>query len=213
MIDPTEVQGYIDRDVAVSFRHNIAYERRQRLFDLLIATAAMIVTAPIVAVAALAIWLEDRNSPLFTQKRVGQYGRLFRIYKLRTMRANVCGDAVSPQSGADSRITRLGKFLRKTSIDELPQLLNVFLGDMALVGPRPEMPFIVQRYERWQHCRHLRKPGITGLWQISVRKNIPMHKPEATKIDLEYVRTASTETDGKIFVETFSALLNNRGAY
>jgi lipopolysaccharide/colanic/teichoic acid biosynthesis glycosyltransferase len=103
--------------------------------------------------------------------------------------------------------------LRKTSIDELPQLFNVVLGDMAIVGPRPEMPFVVQRYERWQHCRHLRKPGITGLWQISVRKQIPMHKPEATKIDLEYVRTASTETDRKILFGTIAALLSSRGAY
>jgi lipopolysaccharide/colanic/teichoic acid biosynthesis glycosyltransferase len=213
MNSSSDVARYIEREVAVAFRENRGYRRRQRLFDLIIATGALIVTAPIIALAAFAIWCEDRESPFFAQKRVGQYGRLFTIYKLRTMRANACGDAIAPQSGTDARITRLGRFLRKTSIDELPQLFNVVLGDMAIVGPRPEMPFVVQRYERWQHCRHLRKPGITGLWQISVRKQIPMHKPEATKIDLEYVRTASTETDRKILFGTIAALLSSRGAY
>jgi lipopolysaccharide/colanic/teichoic acid biosynthesis glycosyltransferase len=213
MNQANDIQSYIDRDVTVAFRHNIAYERRQRFFDLVIASAALVVTAPIMTAAAIAIWCEDRQSPFFTQKRVGQYGRLFTIYKLRTMRASACVDAISPQSGDDKRITRLGRLLRKTSIDELPQLFNVILGDMALVGPRPEMPFVVARYERWQHCRHLRKPGITGLWQISVRKQIAMHKPEATKIDLEYVRTASTETDRKIFIGTITALLHSHGAY
>jgi lipopolysaccharide/colanic/teichoic acid biosynthesis glycosyltransferase len=213
MISSSDVQRYIDREVAVSFRTNVGYQRRQRAFDLAIAIGALVAAGPIIALAAIAIWCEDRQSPFFMQKRVGQFGRLFTIYKLRTMRVSACGDAISPQSGTDARITRLGRFLRKTSIDELPQLFNVVLGDMAIVGPRPEMPFVVQRYERWQHCRHLRKPGITGLWQISVRKQIPMHKPEATKIDLEYVRTASTETDRKILFGTIAALLSSRGAY
>jgi lipopolysaccharide/colanic/teichoic acid biosynthesis glycosyltransferase len=208
-----DIQRYIASDVRVSFRHDRAYAYRQRAFDLAIATAALTVAAPVLGAAALAIWLEDRGTPLFTQYRVGQYGRLFKIYKLRTMKLDDCKDAVSPTGAKDSRITRVGKWLRKTSIDELPQLFNVLRGDMALVGPRPEMPFIVNKYEPWQHCRHLRKPGITGLWQVSVRKKIPLHDPSATKIDLEYVRIASTRTDGRIILRTFAALVRPQGAF
>jgi lipopolysaccharide/colanic/teichoic acid biosynthesis glycosyltransferase len=213
MTSKSDVMGYIARDVAVAYRYDRAYEARQRAIDFVVAATVLAVTAPIVGFAAFAVWLEDGASPIFTQKRVGQFGRLFTIYKLRTMRVSDCVDAFSPSSGNDSRITRLGGFLRKTSIDELPQLVNVVLGEMAIVGPRPEMPFVVARYEPWQHCRHLRKPGVTGLWQISVRKQIPMHRPEATKIDLEYVRTASTRTDWRIILRTFTAIFSTQGAY
>jgi len=208
-----DIQRYIASDIHVSFRHDQGYAYRQRAFDLAIATAALAVAGPVLGCAALAIWLEDRGTPLFTQYRVGQYGRLFKIYKLRTMKLDDCTDAVAPSGSKDSRITRVGRWLRKSSIDELPQLFNVFRGDMALVGPRPEMPFIVNQYEPWQHCRHLRKPGITGLWQVSVRKQIPLHDPDATKIDLEYVRIASTRTDSKIILRTFAALLRPQGAF
>jgi lipopolysaccharide/colanic/teichoic acid biosynthesis glycosyltransferase len=207
------VAGLIERDVAVAFRESPAYRRRQRAFDLTVGLAAIVATSPVLGLAALAIWLEDRGPILFKQGRVGRYGRIFTIYKLRTMRLDDCGDALSPTASTDRRITRVGRVLRRLSIDELPQLFNVVRGDMSIVGPRPEMPFVVRRYERWQHLRHLRKPGITGLWQISCRSTIPLHRPEATKIDLEYVRTASTRTDGRIFLKTFVALLSTQGAY
>jgi lipopolysaccharide/colanic/teichoic acid biosynthesis glycosyltransferase len=213
MTGSTDLRRYIESDISVTFRHDRGYERRQRAFDLFVGLSSLMLAAPVLGAAALAIWLDDRGSPLFTQQRVGQFGRLFRIYKLRTMRLAACTDALSPSTNDDARVTRIGTFLRKTSIDELPQLLNVIKGDMAIVGPRPEMPFVVGRYERWQHCRHLRKPGITGLWQISVRKQIPLHHPDATKIDLEYVRTASTMTDGSIFLRTFPALFKAQGAF
>jgi lipopolysaccharide/colanic/teichoic acid biosynthesis glycosyltransferase len=203
----------IARDPDVVFRNEWSYRLRQRAFDLTVGTVALAVSAPVLGAAALAIWLEDRGPILFKQRRVGRYGRLFTIYKLRTMRTEVCVDAASPAGRSDTRVTRVGSFLRKTSIDELPQFLNVVKGDMAVVGPRPEMPFLVGRYERWQYCRLLRKPGITGLWQVACRKQIPLHEPEATKIDLEYVRTASTLTDGRIFLRTFAALFTTQGAY
>ncbi len=203
----------IDRDVAVAYRHDHAYARRRRIFDVVVSSAALVLAAPVLGAAAVAIWLEDRGPALFKQKRVGQYGRLFTIYKLRTMRLERCEDALSPKTGTDARISRVGKFLRKYSIDELPQLFNALRGDVAIVGPRPEMPFLVQRYERWQHLRHLSKPGITGLWQITCRKQIPLHEPAATKIDLEYLRSASSATDGSILLRTFAALFNARGAY
>jgi lipopolysaccharide/colanic/teichoic acid biosynthesis glycosyltransferase len=213
MTGPRDVQEYIERDVAVTFRHDRGYARRQRAIDLAVGIAGLLVTAPILGIATFAVWLEDRGSPLFVQQRVGQYGRLFNIYKLRTMRLDDCTDAVSPLDKGDSRVTRVGGVLRKTSVDELPQLWNVVRGDMTLVGPRPEMPFIVNQYERWQHCRHLRKPGITGLWQISVRKSIPLHRPDATKIDLEYIRIASTRADGMILMRTLVSLLRAEGAF
>lgn len=197
----------------VSFRHDPGYSVRQRLFDVAIASLALAVAAPVLGLAALAIKLDDGGPLLFKQQRVGRFGRLFTILKLRTMKVNDCGDALSPEKAGDSRITRVGKILRKTSIDELPQLINVLRGEMAIVGPRPEMPFIVRRYLPWQHLRLLVKPGITGLWQTSVRSRVPLHKPEATHIDLEYIRTASTTTDGRIVCKTFRVLVSAQGAY
>jgi lipopolysaccharide/colanic/teichoic acid biosynthesis glycosyltransferase len=197
----------------VAFREDRAYRRRQRAFDLAIATLALLATSPIVGLAALAIWLEDRGPVVFRQKRVGRFGRLFTIYKLRTMRMTECRDALSPTTSRDRRITRVGAILRKASIDELPQLVNVIRGEMAIVGPRPEMPFIVERYEPWQHLRHLAKPGITGLWQTSCRSEIPLHRPEATEIDLAYIRKASTIADGQLVLATLRALGSRQGAY
>lgn len=197
----------------IAFRENPAYRRRQRIIDLTIASLALLLTLPILVAAMVAIWSEDRGPILFRQQRVGRFGRLFTIYKFRTMRTAECRDALSPTSGRDARVTRIGKVLRKLSIDELPQLLNVLRGDMAIVGPRPEMPFIVHKYESWQHLRHLTKPGITGLWQTSVRSQIPLHRPEATRIDLEYIRTASTVTDSRIVLSTFGVLFSTHGAY
>ncbi|GAC1418367.1 MAG: hypothetical protein NVS3B16_15150 [Vulcanimicrobiaceae bacterium] len=207
------LSAIVERDVAVAVRESAAYRKRQRIVDVVVSASALTVAAPVLGLSALAIWAEDRGAIFFTQTRVGQYGRLFKIYKLRTMREDQCRDALSPAGKRDSRVTRVGQLLRKFSLDELPQFWNVLRGDMTLVGPRPEMPFIVRQYERWQHCRHLRKPGITGLWQISCRSTIPLHRPEASKIDLEYVRTASTRTDGRIFFKTFAALVSSQGAF
>ena len=195
------------------FRERPGYQRARRVFDLVVASLALAAAAPILLFAALAIRLEDGGPVLFSQVRVGRNGRLFTIFKLRTMRVAGCGDALKPAAGGDVRITRVGRVLRKASIDELPQLFNVLRGEMAIVGPRPEMPFIVRNYERWQHLRHLAKPGVTGLWQTTCRSSIPLHEPAATHIDLEYIRTASMATDGRIVLRTFRALVFTEGAY
>jgi lipopolysaccharide/colanic/teichoic acid biosynthesis glycosyltransferase len=197
----------------VVFRERPVYEVSRRVFDATLALAALLIAAPILVAAAIAIKLEDGGPVLFSQKRVGRFERLFVIYKLRTMRTERCGDELSPDSGTDSRITGVGRILRKASIDELPQLFNVIRGEMALVGPRPEMPFVVKRYEPWQHLRHLVTPGITGLWQITCRSTIPLHLPEATEIDLDYIRTASHATNGAIIARTVRVLMTARGAY
>lgn len=199
---------------SLAFRERAMYRKTQRAFDICVAALALTLAAPLLVLAIVAIYLEDGAPVFFCQRRVGRFGRLFTIYKLRTMRRDRCTDALSPQGAGDSRVTRVGKFLRRTSIDELPQFVNVLRGDMAVVGPRPEMPFVVAtRYERWQHLRHLAKPGITGLWQTTCRSQIALHEPAATRIDLEYLQAASLRTDGKIVLQTFRMLVSGRGAY
>lgn len=193
------------------FRTRPARERLRRAADLMIASAALILTAPILLAAAVAIAIEDRGPVVFAQRRVGRYGRLFTMFKFRTMRADACDDRLKPRTSSDDRITRVGRILRKTSIDELPELINVLRGEMAIIGPRPEMPFLVRQYERWQHLRHLAKPGITGLWQATCRGDVPLQRPEATLVDLEYIRRASVAFDVLIIAQTVRALTSPRG--
>ncbi len=195
------------------YRENRLYMLGRRWIGACIAALALLVALPVLLVGAIAIVMEDGFPVVFTQERVGRFERRFVMYKLRTMKKALCGDAVSPSSDGDARITRVGKWLRKTSIDELPQLLNVIRGDMALVGPRPEMPFIVERYKDWQHLRHLVEPGITGLWQISGRSKLPLELPEATLLDLQYIQRVSPMTDGLLLARTMRAILSAEGAY
>ena len=176
-----------------------------------------IVTLPILMVVVPLIWATMGFPAIFKQRRVGRFGDEFTVYKLRTMRHDrrvVQADFTGPdrrknhKSPNDPRHTRLGRFLRKWSIDEIPQLWNVALGDMSLIGPRPELPRLVARYEEWQHERHDTKPGMTGLWQVSARGEIPMH--EATELDIAYVRNLSFIGDLKILLLTLPAMLGMR---
>jgi lipopolysaccharide/colanic/teichoic acid biosynthesis glycosyltransferase len=178
-----------------------------------IALAAIVTTWPIILTAALLIKIEDRGPIFFSQRRVGRFGKLFPIYKLRTMRTDACSDALKPSSSKDARITKVGRVLRKLSIDELPQLFNILRGDMCLVGPRPEMPFIVVKYEPWPHLRHLETPGITGLWQVTSRKTVPLQHPKATALDLEYIRAGSPMRDLRILVRTVRSLVSTAGVH
>ncbi len=187
--------------------------RARRAFDSAFATILLMIAAPIVAFAALCIVLEDGGPILFKQRRAGRFERLFVIYKLRTMRIDDCGDRPKGLDNSDPRVTRVGRILRKTSIDELPQLINVIRGEMSLVGPRPEMPLMIASYERWQHMRHLVTPGLTCIWQTTSRSNIPLHRPEATAMDLDYIRTASPKLDGFLIVQTVVSVLRPKGAF
>jgi lipopolysaccharide/colanic/teichoic acid biosynthesis glycosyltransferase len=195
------------------FRENIAYNRLRRVFDVAGALAMLVVAAPILTLASLAILIEDGGPIFFRQRRVGRFGRLFTIYKLRTMRKEKCVDSLSPTSGRDTRITRVGYWLRRSSIDELPQLVNILRGEMAFVGPRPEMPFVVREYQAWQHLRHLVTPGVTGFWQTTCRSTVPLHFPQATMLDLDYIRRASHTTDAAVLVRTIRTLISTEGAY
>jgi lipopolysaccharide/colanic/teichoic acid biosynthesis glycosyltransferase len=195
------------------FRENIAYTRLRRVIDVFGAALLLAAAVPVLLVAATAILLEDGGPVCFRQRRVGRFGRLFTIYKLRTMRKEKCVDGFSPTTGSDPRVTRIGYWLRRTSIDELPQLVNILRGEMAFVGPRPEMPFVVREYETWQHLRHLVTPGVTGFWQTTCRSTVPLHLPQATMLDLDYIRQASHSTDAAVLFKTIRTLISAEGAY
>jgi len=186
-------------------------ETAKRVFDVCGALAGLVVFAPLLLWCVWRIRATSPGPALFGQIRVGCDGRLFRMIKLRTMYRDVPPDAVAPTGPDDPRVTPFGRWLRATSIDELPQLWNVLRGEMALVGPRPEMPFIVAGYDEWQRRRLSVKPGITGLWQILGRKDLPMH--QNLQYDFYYIRNRSLALDTSILLRTAGAVLSRRGAF
>jgi len=172
----------------------------KRALDLTISALLLTLFAPLLALIALLIRMDSPGPALFIQKRVGRNGELFDIYKFRSMYAGSAKYALSPTTSHDPRITRIGRLLRRTSLDELPQLLNVLLGNMSLVGPRPEMPFIVERYNQQQRQRLSVIPGVTGLWQISPHRAYPIH--QNIEYDLYYIRNRTFMMDIAILVQT-----------
>jgi len=197
----------------LTYRHRHYRRRARRAFDVMFAGMLLVAVSPLLALACICILIEDGRPVFFKQRRAGRFERLFSIFKLRTMRLDDCGDRPKPSGGSDPRVTRVGRILRKTSIDELPQLINVIRGDMSLVGPRPEMPLMMKTYQRWQHMRHLVTPGLTCIWQTTSRSNIPLHQPEATVLDLHYIRTASPKLDGMLIFRTVVSVLRPKGAF
>jgi len=187
------------------------YEPLKRIFDVAGALAALALTAPLIAWCAFRTRRTSEGPAFLTQERVGRDGRTFRMHKFRTMWHDVDRYAVAPVDGDDPRITPYGRWLRGTSIDELPQLWNVLKGDMSLVGPRPEMPFIAAGYDDWQRRRLSVKPGITGLWQILGRKDLPMHAN--LQYDFYYIRNRSLTLDASILLRTIGVVLSRRGAF
>ena len=186
--------------------------RARRVVDAVFACAVLVLAAPALLLACIAILIEDGSPIFFKQQRAGRFERLFVMYKLRTMRQANCIDGPKPAQG-DPRVTRVGRILRKLSIDELPQLINVIRGEMSMVGPRPEMPLMLERYEGWQHMRHLISPGLTCIWQTTSRSNLPLHQPEATVLDLDYIRNASPTLDGALIAQTVLSVLRPKGAF
>jgi exopolysaccharide biosynthesis polyprenyl glycosylphosphotransferase len=186
------------------------YEPCKRAFDLVCASVGLLLAAPVLAWAAVRLG-QSGESPWFVHERIGRNGRPFRLIKLRTLRGDVGAYEEAPRGPHDPRVTRYGRWLRATSIDELPQLWNVLRGEMSIVGPRPEMPFVVDRYDEWQRRRLTVKPGITGLWQILGRKDLPMH--ENLQYDFYYIRNRSLALDASILLRTASAVWSRRGAF
>jgi len=179
----------------------------KRVLDVALSSIALVLLSPILLFIAMLIKLDSPGSVLFIQNRVGLNGRVFRIYKFRSMYAESAEYEPSPTTSMDPRLTRIGRFLRRLSLDELPQLVNVIQGDMSLVGPRPEMPFIVQGYDPVQMKRLSVVPGITGLWQLSADRAFAIH--ENPDYDLYYVRNRGFFMDISILIHT--ALFAMRG--
>jgi lipopolysaccharide/colanic/teichoic acid biosynthesis glycosyltransferase len=184
----------------------------KRMIDALIAGSATLVTAPIVALLAIAIRLESPGHPLYRQARVGKDGAEFSIYKLRTMvrGAEFTGAGLAIQEG-DDRITRVGNFLRRYSLDELPNLWNVLRGEMSIVGPRPTVPVQVQQYSERQRGRLAVKPGITGWAQVNGRAALPWS--DRIELDLWYVEHRSLALDLRIIARTVRMVLAGQGLY
>ncbi len=184
--------------------------------------ALLLLALPLLVVAAL-IKLDSPGPVLYRQVRVGRRGRLFTMYKFRSMvdRAEELHNWLATSTGQDQspifklrrdpRITRVGNFLRRSSLDELPQLINVVRGEMSCVGPRPPLVREVERYERWQLARLEAVPGVTGLWQVNGRSELPFE--EMVRLDLEYINHWSLGLDWKILLRTVPAVLGGRGAY
>jgi exopolysaccharide biosynthesis polyprenyl glycosylphosphotransferase len=187
------------------------YEPLKRIFDVCGAIVGLVAFAPLILWSALRVRMDSPGPAFLAQDRVGRRGESFRMYKLRTMRIDADPNTVAPRDRSDPRVTRYGRWLRSTSIDELPQLWNVLRGEMSLAGPRPEMPFIVESYDVWQRHRLAVKPGITGLWQILGRKDLPMH--QNLQYDFYYIRNRSLALDVSILLRTLGAVLSRRGAF
>jgi exopolysaccharide biosynthesis polyprenyl glycosylphosphotransferase len=194
----------------------------KRAFDLVVGTLLQLIVLPLMGVIAIAIKVDSPGPAIFKQQRVGENGRLFWMYKFRSMvkdadehlkeviRYDADGNLIHKRPD-DPRITRIGRFLRKSSLDELPQFINVMKGDMSIVGPRPEMPMLVEKYEPWQHARFAVPQGITGWWQVNGRSDKPMHLN--TEDDLYYVRNYSLLLDMQIVLKTVWVALRGKGAY
>ncbi|HEY6780771.1 MAG TPA: sugar transferase [Thermoleophilaceae bacterium] len=226
------------RELKPRSEHALARGARRSL-DLLVATGVLVLGAPLLALIVLAVRLDSRGQAVFRQRRVGLHGREFLVNKFRSMRLDAdpsrhrayvqalipnedvagadtaASDAgAAPQNGlyklvVDDRITRVGRFLRKTSLDELPQLWNVLRGEMSLVGPRPVIPYEVERYPDWYRARFAVKPGLTGLWQVSGRNETSYE--EMVRLDVEYAQRRTLLLDLSILAKTVVVVLLRRG--
>jgi lipopolysaccharide/colanic/teichoic acid biosynthesis glycosyltransferase len=184
----------------------------RRLFDVVVAGCALAVLSPFLVLAMLAIRLESRGSPIYRQRRVGRDGRPFDVLKLRTMvtGAEHAGAGLAVSQG-DARITRVGRLLRRTSLDEVPNLVNVLRGEMSIIGPRPTVPVQVDRYTERQRGRLAVKPGITGWAQVNGRTELPWD--ERIELDLWYIEHRSLRLDLEILARTARMVLGGEGLY
>jgi lipopolysaccharide/colanic/teichoic acid biosynthesis glycosyltransferase len=217
-LHPQSVGEQSDSSVELLPRPSFYRNHLKPVLDRVIGLLLMIILSPIILVSIALVALSVGTPVIYTQDRVGLDGRPFKLYKLRTMipdRRSGLGDYIGPErrqthkSRQDPRVTAIGRLLRAVRFDELPQLWNVWQGDMSLVGPRPELPEIVANYHQWQHRRHTVKPGLTGLWQVSHHNGKPMH--ECTEVDLEYIATMSFASDFSILLRTPAAMFHRRG--
>ena len=200
---------------------SIFYIFSKRAIDILGSTVGLVLLSPILLIVAIAIKIESKGPVIFSQKRIGLNGKEFKMYKLRSMVENaeeLKKDLMkdNEMSGPmfkmkdDPRVTRVGRFIRKTSIDELPQLINVLKGDMSLVGPRPSLPKEVKKFKPWMKKRLDVKPGLTCFWQVSGRNSIDFE--DWMKLDIKYVEERSFLVDIKLIFRTFFVLFGDKNA-
>ncbi|MEQ8676190.1 MAG: exopolysaccharide biosynthesis polyprenyl glycosylphosphotransferase [Aggregatilineales bacterium] len=208
----TKQAGHVNPAMTVNER------AAKRAFDIIVSSIVLFLVFPVMAMVAIAIKLTSEGPVLFLQERVGENGRIFKIYKFRSMVVNAANIKVTDEDGNevhktrhDPRVTKIGRIVRKTSLDELPQLINVLMGEMSLVGPRPELPKLVAGYDDWQYERFSVPQGITGWWQINGRSDKPCH--ENTDQDVYYIKNYNLLLDLKILLGTVPALLKGKGAF
>lgn len=213
-------EGLLCRKMVVNEKRG--YQRAKRIQDVILSSITLVFLSPLMAVTAAAIIIDDpKAGPIFRQTRIGKDGKPFTFYKFRSMCSNAEEllpdlleknemDGPAFKIRDDPRITRVGKFIRKTSIDELPQLVNVIKGDMSIVGPRPGLPREAEQYTDYQKQRLLVTPGLTCYWQIQPSRN-DLSFEEWTELDLQYIRERSFKTDWKIIFRTFGAVFSCQG--
>ncbi len=182
----------------------------KRAFDIVVSAIGLLALSPLLTVMALAIWAEDRGPIFYIHPRVGKDGREFPFFKFRTMAVGSDRDGYNLSAG-DARITRVGVFLRRWSLDELPQLLNVLRGEMSLIGPRPTLAYQVAEYTPRQRGRLSVRPGLTGLAQVSGRNSLTW--PERIELDLQYIEGYSLALDARILLKTVKAVVYPEGIY
>jgi lipopolysaccharide/colanic/teichoic acid biosynthesis glycosyltransferase len=223
-----QMEAVSELPYVMAVEESFLYAMTKRLLDVTIAFVALVLFSPLLALVALVIRLDSSGPALFKQRRVGRWGKEFIVYKFRTMyykadevihrefaKKYIRGQGEKDEQGCfkpknDSRITRIGRILRQTSLDELPQLINVLKGDMSLVGPRPAVRYEVEEYERWQMRRLAVLPGMTGLAQISGRSGLTFEK--IIRLDIEYIEKRSVFADLKIALLTLPMLILARCA-
>lgn len=199
----------------------VEYYFFKRTMDILCSLTGLILLAPLFLIVGILIKFESKGPVFFAQERIGRHGNTFKMYKFRSMVVNAeelkeklhCKNEMSGpmfKMKDDPRITKLGKFIRKTSIDELPQLFNVLKGEMSLVGPRPSLPKEVEKFENWMMTRLEVKPGLTCYWQVSGRNDIDFE--DWMKLDVRYVKERSTLVDIKLILKTFFVLFGDEHA-
>ena len=215
-----ELQCRID-DSKIVVEERKMYEFSKRSIDILGSLCGLVLLSPILLIIMVLIKLESKGPVIFSQERVGRYEKKFKMYKFRSMVINAEElkkklEAQNEMSGPmfkmkdDPRVTKVGKFIRKTSLDEIPQLVNVLKGDMSLVGPRPSLPKEVMQFEEWMHRRHDVKPGLTCYWQVSGRNNIDFE--DWMKLDVKYVEERNLFVDIKLIFKTIFVLFGDKNA-
>jgi exopolysaccharide biosynthesis polyprenyl glycosylphosphotransferase len=220
-----EIQEYTQKYTYVSikdeYRKSFFYSFIKRTIDIVCSFLGIVILLPIMILIAIAIKLDSKGKVIFSQERVGLNGKVFKMYKFRSMvtDAEKLLDKLKDKNEMtgpmfkmkdDPRITRVGKFIRKTSLDELPQLFNVLKGEMSLVGPRPNLPREVLKFNEYQRTKLIVKPGLTCYWQVMGRNNIDFD--DWIKLDIKYIKERNTLLDLKLIFKTFSVFFGDEGA-